>query len=86
MKGQQQITLSYDSVREAIEHYLHEHFAQNVQVSVAKWRPVAAPRSAEQQYNPDPESVVVVDFTQAEDTPPPGISITGNTITEGKSA
>lgn len=37
MKGQQQITLSYDSVREALEHYLHEHFAQNVQVTVGKW-------------------------------------------------
>lgn len=37
MKGEQQLKLSHDSVREALEHYLLEHFAQNVAVSVVRW-------------------------------------------------
>lgn len=37
MKGEQQLKLSHDSVREALEHYLLEHFAQNVVVSVVRW-------------------------------------------------
>lgn len=37
MKGEQQLKLSHESVREALEHYLLEHFAQSVTVAVVRW-------------------------------------------------